>query len=101
MISANVIESIAKKLVKEFSPDKVVLFGSTVNEVPRNPSDIDLCVVIETDNRRELLAQMYLSLDSEIPVDIVLYTPNEWEQCRKDTCCLAYVIDQEGVVLYG
>lgn len=95
------IEDILKKLVNAFSPERVILFGSMVNHVPRNPRDIDLCIIKHTNNRKELLANMYMAIDSYVPVDLVLYSPEQWDVCKVDTTSLAYQIDTKGKVLYG
>jgi len=37
-------------------------------------SDIDLCVIKDTENKRELLTDMYLNIQSSKPFDFLLYT---------------------------
>ena len=46
-----VIQAILKKLVSEYSPPKVILFGSYAYGTPRADSDIDLLIVKETSQR--------------------------------------------------
>lgn len=94
-------EYVSKQIIDIYSPEKVVLFGSNAKGTAKYKSDIDLCVIVSTSNKRELLADMYYSIDSEKPLDILLYTPEEWEQCIYDSTSFAYKINREGVVLYG
>lgn len=96
-----VVDNIVNQIVEKFSPQQVVLFGSQAKGTATDKSDIDICVVIETDNKRKLLADMYYSIDSEIPFDLLVYTPCEWEQCIKDKSSFAYKLKMEGAVLYG
>ena len=45
------IESIAEKLVAEYKPLRVILFGSYAYGNPRQDSDIDLLIIKETSER--------------------------------------------------
>ena len=94
------IKELAERLLT-FNPEKVILFGSRAKGTARDTSDIDLCVVIKAERKHRLLAELYLALDCDMPVDIVLYTPKEWEECVSDKTSFAYKILSEGVVLYG
>lgn len=96
----NVIENIVGQIEKQFSPESIYLFGSQAKGTARKHSDIDLCVIAETDSKRELIADLYFNIDSEIPFDIVLYTPEEWEECKMDTSSFAHKIGIEEVRLY-
>lgn len=100
------IDNLTRQIVSLYSPQKILLFGSQAKGAATEKSDIDLCIVMEiTDEtsvkRRKLLAEMYLVLETDIPVDILLYTPPEWEQCISDRSSMAYKINAEGVRLYG
>ena len=95
------LENITEQIINQYAPNKILLFGSQAKGVATHKSDIDLCVVVNTPNKRRLLADMYYTIDTERPVDILLYTPNEWEACINDTTSFAYKIQTEGVALYG
>ena len=94
-------EDITKQILQNYSPLHIYLFGSQAKKTARPNSDIDLCVVMEAENKRRILADMYLSIESEKPVDILLYTPSEWRACVEDKTSFAYKINREGVKLYG
>lgn len=95
------LEQLTSQLVARYRPVKILLFGSQANGTATDLSDVDVCVVVDTDNKRRLLADMYYVIDIEKPVDILLYTPAEWEACLADQLSFAYKINREGVVLYG
>ncbi len=95
------IESLKNQIVEKYYPDKIILFGSCAKGVIRKNSDIDLCIVKETKKIREVKIDMQLNLDSDIPFDIIFYTPEAWEEYSKDTTSFAYLIKEQGVVLYG
>jgi len=95
------IKSIKEQIVSYYAPSKIILFGSQAKGTASKKSDIDLCIVKDTDNKRELLASMYLKIESSKPFDLILYTEDEWNQCVKDTSSFAYLIYKKGIVIYG
>jgi predicted nucleotidyltransferase len=97
----NEINSIKEQIVSRYAPSKVVLFGSQARATATKRSDIDLCIVKNTDNKRELLTDMYLNIESSKPFDLILYTEAEWNQCVDDTTSFAYLINKKGIVIYG
>ena len=82
-------------------PNKLLLFGSQAKNTAGRFSDINLCVVVEVTNTRKLLADMYLNIESDVPFDLLLYSPDEWERCIADQTSFAYQIVKKGVMLYG
>lgn len=73
------IKAITNRIVKHYSPESVILFGSYGKEPFRVDSDIDLLIVKETDKRaidRQVEVEKLLS-DREVPLDIIVYTPRE------------------------
>lgn len=95
------VEKIKEQIVNMYSPRKIILFGSIAKKHIKITSDIDICVIIETNDKRELLKDMYLKIECDKPYDIVIYTPEEWEKSHKNTSSFVYNIYKEGVVIYG
>ena len=95
------IDNIRDQLIMHFQPEHVLLFGSHAKGTAHENSDIDLCVVADTENKRRTLAEMYFTIEATAPVDFILYTPDEWRECLGDTGSFAYKINTEGVRLYG
>ena len=94
------IQKITEQLVSLYAPHKLFLFGSQAKNAASDKSDIDLCVVTDTANKRKLLTDMYLNIESNKPFDLLLYTPNEWETSVSDRTSFAHAINEKGVVLY-
>jgi predicted nucleotidyltransferase len=68
---------IRRRLVRDFHPDRIILFGSQARGEPRPDSDIDLLVVVPSDitDTRALAARMRGSLrDVPMSIDIVITT---------------------------
>lgn len=97
----NEINTIIEQIVYHFAPSKIILFGSQAKGTATRKSDIDLCIVKDTDNKRGLLTDMYLNIESNKPFDLLLYTEYEWNECINDTTSFAYLINKKGTVIYG
>lgn len=95
------INLIKEQIVFRYSPSKIIVFGSQAKGTATKKSDIDLCIVKDTDNKRELLTDIYLNIESSKPFDLLLYTEAEWDQCVNDTTSFAYLINKKGTVIYG
>lgn len=100
-LAQNEIDLIKEQIVSHYAPSKIVLFGSQAKGTATNKSDIDLCIVKDTENKRDLLTEMYLNIDSNKPFDLLLYTEDEWIQCINDTTSFAFLINKKGTVIYG
>jgi len=95
------IEKAVKKIVLLCSPEEVYLFGSCARGVATLRSDIDLCVIVNTLDKRKLLQEIYLNLEGERDVDLVIYTPEEWLRFKDNPATLPYIIAHKGVKIYG
>jgi predicted nucleotidyltransferase len=100
-----VIERILHKLVAEYAPQKVILFGSREGGEPDPDSDVDLLIIKETTARfidRWTTVQGILTgTHRSIPVDTLVLTPQELEDrlARGDQFIAAVL--KEGRVLYA
>jgi len=97
------IKEITNKIVREFDPEKVILFGSYAWGKPGPDSDVDLFVVKETSDsslkRIEKLDRIFSR--REFPMDFLVYTPSEIrEKINKDGNLFIEDIVKNGVVLY-
>jgi len=48
MLSSEQIEELSRRIIREFDPDRIVLFGSYAQGEATNKSDVDLLVVAQT-----------------------------------------------------
>lgn len=95
------LHELQRQVVRKCNPTLVLLFGSQAKGTAKANSDIDLCIVAETRSKRKLLTELYCDIESEKPIDFILYTPDEWAECVSDHQSFAYKINREGVRLYG
>ena len=95
------VNNITNQIVKKYDPKRIILFGSLAKGIFKPSSDIDLCIIKDTDDKRKLLTDMYVCIESKIPFDLVLYTSEEWCNCMNDKNSFAYIINNTGVKIYG
>ena len=73
------------KLIKEFKPEKVLLFGSRVTGDARRESDIDLIVISSSFKNIPFIKRMPLVLKKvtfPTHVDYICYTREEYENIK-------------------
>lgn len=86
MIETTKINDIVSRIASKFNPDKIILFGSYASGTPNDNSDIDLIVIQDTDlprHKRSFDIQKLL-IGSMIPMDILVYTSNEFEKEKNE-----------------
>ena len=100
---ADDVNRVRDYLVSKHSPERIVLFGSVAKGRAREESDLDICVVMQVEDKRTKAMEMQLDLVNLIDrdVDIILLTPSQWERYRHDPSKLTHHIEQTGVLLYG
>jgi predicted nucleotidyltransferase len=90
--------------VRTAAPQRVILFGSHARETAKETSDIDFLVMSPPNpeiSRRLGIARIRRSLPSlGVPVDILLFTPEEVEKWEGTTHHIIGEALREGNVLY-
>lgn len=97
------IDFVLYKLVAFYNPQIVYLFGSQARNDANKDSDIDFLIIKESDKPRRLRALEFrkeLRGQNYYPVDILVYTPQEFENECKIKGTIAYSIKEEGKILY-
>lgn len=76
------IQRITDKIVKEFEPEQIILFGSWAWSTPRLDSDVDLLVVKKSQKKTlDLMREVdRITFDRHVALDTLVYTPT---QCRR------------------
>ena len=104
MLSPELLQEIVRRLVDEFHPERIILFGSHVWGTPSQDSDIDLLIVVPASPlppaRRAARAHRVLR-GLGIPKDVLVRTHEEIERYRLVPTSLEAEILERGRTLYG
>lgn len=95
------IEKIKEQIVCRYHPIKIILFGSCAAGCAKKNSDIDLCIICDYENKKEMLMDMLINIEYERDVDFILYRQDEYEKYKEDSSTFASLIDRKGVCIYG
>jgi len=93
---------VVQRILKVTTPDRIILFGSAVNDSMMLDSDIDL-LVIERGfrNAREESVRLRSALgDLGVPVDVFAMTLERFEETKEVIGGLAYPANKYGKVIY-
>ncbi len=101
-INEIVISEITKKIVENFNPEKIILFGSQVWGKPKEWSDIDILIIMDfNESFAKISAKIsMIAKPKYIPMDILVRTPDEIEKRIKIGDYFIKNILKEGKVLY-
>jgi predicted nucleotidyltransferase len=103
-IQAGLLDEAVERLVAEFQPEEIYLFGSRAWGVPDEDSDIDLMVIVATSDeraiRRDQRAQRCLGR-LPISADVLVRTRGEVNRIREIPGSLTHEVLQKGRKVYG
>ncbi|MEW5939511.1 MAG: nucleotidyltransferase domain-containing protein [Chloroflexota bacterium] len=103
-ISPLVRKEVVRRLVDEFQPETIYLFGSYAWGKPTEDSDMDLLVIVhesrEKPIQRAVRAQRSL-LGVKAAVDVLVKTRREFQRYILVKASLEAQISREGKLLYG
>lgn len=94
------IDAVCHRIVVLFAPKKVLLF-SRKRDLDGATTSFKLCIIADTEDKTQIQKEIYLNVDCDVPFDVVLYTPDEWEELSADDATFAYRITKTGCVIYG
>lgn len=95
------IRSVTRQIVHQFHPQKVILFGSYAYGQPTEDSDVDLLVVMDTDEPPlHVAAKIAAAIEHPFPLDIVVRTPAEFATAVQRQGVFATEVATKGVTLH-
>lgn len=101
------LQQMVDAIVREVSPEAIILFGSRARGDARADSDIDL-LIVETEpfspqrSRRKEAARLYIALkELNISKDILLYSRDEFDHWKNSASHVIGRAIREGKVLHG
>ena len=75
------INDLCRQIVKEFNPQKIILFGSYAYGKPNADSDVDLLVVMPFEGRNSQKAiEIISNIKTKLPLDLLVRTSEQVKQ---------------------
>lgn len=92
-----------RRIVEQFHPDRVILFGSHARGTAGPDSDVDLLVVMPVaGSKREKQLAVRLALhEFKVPKDIIVTTPEDFEWRKEIPGTVERPAAREGKVVYA
>ena len=101
MPTQNILAEIVQKVVEEAVPDKIILFGSRAKGEQAKDSDYDIFVLKSgVVHKRKLAQRIYLMLDVNVPVDVIVETPETFDELKDNPFLIYNEIAKYGQVVY-
>ncbi|NLL94703.1 MAG: nucleotidyltransferase domain-containing protein [Thermoplasmatales archaeon] len=96
-------DEVCQRIVETFRPERITVFGSVAKGLANEDSDLDMVVVMRTDlPYMERSVAIYGSIDElRMATDILVFTPEEYDDGLRDGNTFIGRIDSEGVEVYA
>lgn len=104
-----IIDQIRDRLKKQLDLTQIILFGSHAAKSNSPDSDIDLIVILnhtgfsksfaEKIKKRSSVSKLLSDIRRQVPLDILVYTKDEWEYLSKQNSSFMREIKETGVRL--
>ena len=108
-LETEIKNEIVRKLTNNFNMCNVILFGSYAYGNPNKDSDIDLLVILRDDEtinsyserikKRVLISQSLIEIIKKTPIDILVYTLDEWQKLLSSDSFFYQDINNNGVYI--
>lgn len=101
--SEDKLREVTQKIVEQFNPEKIILFGSQSTGQAKEESDVDLLVIKETN---QSIREVAREIDGAIfprpfPIDLIVYTPAQLKQAQQVGDFFIMEVLNKGRVLYA
>jgi uncharacterized protein len=78
MVPEEEIRQLSERIVREFHPERIILFGSYAYGSPANDSDVDILVILPFDGKPIHKAlEIIKKIKPNIPLDLLARTPED------------------------
>jgi predicted nucleotidyltransferase len=103
VVNEELLQTISTMIAEAIRPEKIILFGSWARGERGDHSDIDILVIQESDlPRPQRYAQVRrLFWGMGVPMDILVYTPEEFARYQSVPGSFTHTVAKEGKVLYA
>ena len=101
MVEMSDIHALADSIVREFNPERIILFGSYAHGTPGPDSDVDLLVVLPFEGKTwRMASEIRRRIRPRFPLDLLVRSPEQLRRWPNEAGTFLREITQEGKVLY-
>ncbi len=101
MVDEHSIRKLCDHIVRDFQPERIILFGSYAHGNPTPDSDVDLLVVLPFEGKNLLKSLEILNLTNpRFPIDLLARRPDDTERRYREGDPLIREALDYGKVLY-
>jgi predicted nucleotidyltransferase len=101
MVNFKDIQALADSIIKQFKPERIILFGSYAAGTAGPDSDVDLLVVLPFEGKTWKMASTIRShTRPSFPMDLLVRTPQQLRQRLSMNDVFLRDITQKGKTLY-
>lgn len=101
MIDEKTIRELCDCIVREFQPERIILFGSYASGKPTPDSDVDLLVILPFEGKNFWKSLEILNrTDPKFPIDLLARRPDDTERRYREGDPLIREALDHGKVLY-
>lgn len=95
------VERLTRRIVKDYDPEKIILFGSLAKGDYHELSDVDMIVIKKTGKRfLERIGDVLLLNDTEMRLECFVYTPEEFSKMVEEENPFIEEVLKSGVIVY-
>ena len=101
-VSSRMVLDIIRRIIAGIQTEKIILFGSYAYGRPTPDSDLDLLVIMKTNDRPvdRIAAVSRLLRPRPFPIDILVRTPEEIDEALAQGDSFIKEINERGKILY-
>jgi predicted nucleotidyltransferase len=101
MIGKESIDELAGRIIREFHPERIILFGSSALEKTTEDSDVDLLIIMPTaGSGLRKAAEIMNKLSPRVPVDLIVRDPEDVRRRLEANDYFLKEVIEKGQVLY-
>lgn len=97
----DVIQQTTTDILQICQPKKIILFAEKRTMATGKLKALSLCIIVADEvNCRDLRTKLHLAISVDIPINLNVYTSEEWEDLCDDSTSYAAWIARKGQVVY-
>ena len=97
----NEVDRIVRVLIENYSPEKIILYGSVAHKKIKEWSDLDIVVIKNTNQRfYDRIGDVLRVTQPHEAVDFLVYTPEEFSDMQKYNYFITQEVIKRGQILY-